>query len=227
MMGGMLVKGLNSWPAHQFSIGTEGDLLYYIFPRANGLARLYLGHDIAQKGRFTGPDRQAEFLAAYGLRCIPRSEMFYSAHSAGPCTFYPMNDGWTDQEPYAPGVVLIGDAAGWSDPIIGQGLAIALRDVRMVTDVLRSEPNWPPAAFAGYRNERAERMRRLRVIAALTTDLAATFSPAGASRRRAYNAAWQTDPLLGGARLAPLVGPDKVPAGSFSQAAVDRIRTLS
>jgi flavin-dependent dehydrogenase len=40
MMGGMLVKGLDAWPAHQFSIGTEGDLLYYIFPRANGLARL-------------------------------------------------------------------------------------------------------------------------------------------------------------------------------------------
>ena len=32
----------------------------------------------------------------------------------------------------APGVVLIGDAAGWNDPIIGQGLSIALRDVRMV-----------------------------------------------------------------------------------------------
>jgi len=110
MMGGMLVKGLDAWPAHQFSIGTEGDLLYYIFPRANGLARLYLGHDIAQKGRFTGPDRQAEFLAAYGFRCIPGSEMFYSAHSAGPCAFYPMNDGWIEQQPYEPGVVLIGDA---------------------------------------------------------------------------------------------------------------------
>jgi hypothetical protein len=38
---------------------------------------------------------------------------------------------------------------------------------------------------------------------------------------------WQTDPLLGGARLAPLMGPDNVPAGSFSQAAVDRILALA
>ncbi len=227
MIGGMLIKGLDAWPAHQFSLGTEGDLLYFIFPRANGLARLYLGHDIAQKGRFTGPDRHAEFLAAYGFRCIPGSEMFYSAHSAGPCAFYPMNDSWTEQLPCAPGVVLIGDAAGWNDPIIGQGLAIALRDVRIVTDVLRSGPDWSAAAFAGYGEERRERMRRLRVAASLTTDLATTFTPAGVARRRAYNAAWQTDPLLGGARLAPLVGPDNVPAGSFSQTAVDRILALA
>ncbi|MDT7712750.1 MAG: hypothetical protein QOG46_1439 [Pseudonocardiales bacterium] len=226
MMGGMLIKGLDAWPAHQFSVGTEGDLFYYILPRAHGLARLYLGHDIAQKGRFTGPDRQAEFLAAYGFRCIPGSEMFYSAHSAGPCAFYPMTDSWTDQQPYAPGVVLIGDAAGWNDPIIGQGLAIALRDVRIVTDVLRSGPDWSAAAFAGYGEERGERMRRLRVAAAVTTDLRTTFTPAGASRRRAYNAAWQTDPLLGGVRLVQLMGPDNVPAGAFSQHAIDRILAL-
>jgi 2-polyprenyl-6-methoxyphenol hydroxylase-like FAD-dependent oxidoreductase len=57
MIGGMLIKGLHAWPAHQFSRGTEGDLLYFVFPRTNGLARLYLGYDIAQKARFTGPDR--------------------------------------------------------------------------------------------------------------------------------------------------------------------------
>ncbi|HEX4103270.1 MAG TPA: FAD-dependent oxidoreductase [Pseudonocardiaceae bacterium] len=226
MIGGMLIDGLHAWPAHQFSLGTEGDLLYYVFPRANGLARLYLGHDIAQKGRFTGPDREAEFLAACGFRCIPGSEMFRAANPAGPCAFYPMNDTWTEQ-PYAPGVVLIGDAAGWNDPIIGQGLSIALRDVRMVTDVLRAGSDWSAPAFTGYGEERRERMRRLRVAAQLSTDLATTFTPAGAARRRVYNAVWQTDPVLGGPRLAQLVGPDNLPAASFSQVAVDRILALA
>lgn len=32
---GMLVDGLDAWPARS---GTEGDLLYYVFPRANGRA---------------------------------------------------------------------------------------------------------------------------------------------------------------------------------------------
>jgi 2-polyprenyl-6-methoxyphenol hydroxylase-like FAD-dependent oxidoreductase len=226
MAGGMLVDGLHAWPAHQLSFGTEGDLFFLICPRANGRARLYLLHDIAQKGRFAGPDRQTEFLAAYGFRCIPDSEIFHAVRPAGPCAFYPMNDSWIDQ-PYAPGVVLIGDAAGWNDPIIGQGLAISMRDVRIVTDVLRAGPDWSAAAFAGYGEERRERMRRLRVAAQVITDIAATFTPAGAARRRAYNAVWRTDPVLGGPRLTPLVGPDNVPAESFSQPTVDRILALA
>jgi 2-polyprenyl-6-methoxyphenol hydroxylase-like FAD-dependent oxidoreductase len=226
MSGGMLVDGLHTWPAHQLSLGTEDDLHYLVFPRANGRVRLYLLHDIAQQGRFAGPDRQARFLAAYRFRCIPGSEMFRAARPAGPCAFYPMNDSWTDQ-PYAPGVVLIGDAAGWNDPITGQGLSIALRDVRIVTDILRTNPDWSMAAFAGYGEERWERMRRLRVAAQVRTDLVATFTPAGAARRRAYNAVWQTDPVLGGIQLAGLLGPDNVPVASFSQPTVDRILALA
>ncbi len=171
---------------------------------------MYLLHDIAQRGRFAGADRDADFLAAFGFRCIPGSEMFASARPAGPCAFYPMNDSWTD-EPCAPGAVLIGDAAGWNDPIIGQGLSISLRDVRIVTDILRAGPDWSAAAMAGYGRERRERMRRLRVAAEVMTDLAATFTPAGVARRRAYNAVWQTDPVLGGPRLTPQLGPDNVP----------------
>ncbi|MGB7795523.1 MAG: FAD-dependent monooxygenase [Pseudonocardiaceae bacterium] len=226
MLGGMLVDDLHAWPANQFSVGTEGDLLYFVFPRANGRARLYLLHDIAQKGRFTGPDRQTEFLATYGFRCIPGSEMFRAARPAGPCVFYPMNDTWTDQ-PYAPGVVLIGDAAGWNDPIIGQGLSIAIRDVGIVTDILRTESDWSESAFAGYGEERRERMRRLRITAQVRTDLVATFTPAGAARRQAYNTIWPTDPVLGGPHLTMLLGPDNVPAESFSQPTIDQILALA
>ena len=226
MCGGMLVDGLHGWPANQISVGTEGDMLYSVFPRANGRARLYLSHDIAQKGRFAGPDRQAKFLATFGFRCIPGSEMFGAARPAGPCAFYPTNDSWTDQ-PYAPGVVLVGDAAGWNDPIIGQGLSIAMRDVRIVTDILRAELDWSEAAFAGYGRERRERMRRLRIAARVRTDLAATFTPAGAARRRAYNAVWRTDPVLGGPQLTVLLGPDNVPTASFSQRTIDRILALA
>jgi 2-polyprenyl-6-methoxyphenol hydroxylase-like FAD-dependent oxidoreductase len=226
MCGGMLVDDLYAWPAAQLSEGTEGDLHYYVLPRANGRARLYLLHDIAQKGRFAGPDRHAKFLTAFGFHCIPGSEMFGAARPVRPSAFYPMNDSWTDQ-PYAPGVVLIGDAAGWNDPIIGQGLSIALRDVRIVTDILRGGSDWSTAAFVRYGEERRERMRRLRVTARIKTDLVATFTPAGAARRRAYNAIWQTDPVLAAPQVAPLVGPDNVPTELFSQPTIDRILALA
>jgi 2-polyprenyl-6-methoxyphenol hydroxylase-like FAD-dependent oxidoreductase len=225
MGGGMLVDGLHDWPADQLSIGTEGDLYYLVFPRAGGRVRLYLLHDMAQRGRFGGPDRQREFLDAYRFDCIPGSEMFAAARPAGPCAFYPMNDSWTDR-PHVPGAVLVGDAAGWNDPIIGQGLSISLRDVRIVADLLRSAPDWSDPLFAPYAEERAERMRRLRLSAAVVTDLVATFTPQGRARRTAYNAVFRTDPVLGGPRLISQVGPDVLPAEAFTQQNVERILAL-
>jgi 2-polyprenyl-6-methoxyphenol hydroxylase-like FAD-dependent oxidoreductase len=225
LLGGMLVDGLEAWPTDQMSLGTEGDLFYYVFPRANGRARLYLLHDVAQRGRFAGPDRDTAFLDAFRFRCLPDADVFRAARPAGPCAFYPMNDTWT-AGPYAPGVVLIGDAAGWNDPIIGQGLSIALRDVRLVAEIVRAGPDRSVEAFAPYVQERRERMRRLRIAAEVQTALAATFTPAGAARRKAFNAAFRTDPVLGGPRMAPQLGPDNVPAEAFGPDNVARILAM-
>jgi 2-polyprenyl-6-methoxyphenol hydroxylase-like FAD-dependent oxidoreductase len=225
MLGGMLVDGLDGWPADQMALGTEGDVYYLVFPRSHGRARLYLLHDLAQRGRFAGPNREARFLDAFALRCLPDADVFRSARPAGPCAFYPMTDTWTDG-PCAPGVVLIGDAAGWNDPIIGQGLSIALRDVRLVADVVRAGPERSVAAFTSYVQERRERMRRLRIAAEVRTALVATFTPAGAARRMAFNAVFRADPVLGGPRLAPLLGPDNVPAEAFGPENVARILAM-
>lgn len=225
MGGGMLVDGLDAWPADQASLGTEGDLYHLVFPRAHGRARLYLLHDVAQRGRFAGPDRQSTFLDAFRLRCLPDTDVFRAARPAGPCAFYPMNDTWTDT-PCAPGVVLVGDAAGWNDPIIGQGLSIALRDVRMVADVVRAGPDHSVAAFTPYVQERRERMRRLRIAAQTQTALVATFTPAGAARRKAFYAAFRTDPVLGGPRLAAQLGPEKVAAEAFEPENIARILAM-
>jgi 2-polyprenyl-6-methoxyphenol hydroxylase-like FAD-dependent oxidoreductase len=219
--GGLLVEDLDEWPGHVTSIGTEGDLLYFVFPRAGARARLYLLHDAAQKGRFAGPDRQARFLEAFQFRCIPNSEMFGRATPSDVCAFYPMNDAWTGC-PVVPGAALIGDAAGWTDPVIGQGLSIALRDARMVWDVLRAGTEWTPAAFEPYVREREVRMARLMVSAN-----SMTFTPQGAERRKAYARAWPADPVLAGSRLATFKGPFAVPEESFDPEVIARIFALS
>jgi 2-polyprenyl-6-methoxyphenol hydroxylase-like FAD-dependent oxidoreductase len=64
---------------------------------------------------------------------------------------------------------LIGDAAGYSDPIIGQGLTLAIHDARLVGDALLGGPHWGHEAFGPYATERAERMRRLRATAEAAT----------------------------------------------------------
>jgi hypothetical protein len=79
------------------------------------------------------------------------------------------------------------------------------------------------AGFAPYVQERRERMRRLRIAASVATDLMATFTPAGAARRKAYNAVWRDDPVLGGVRIVPQLGPENVPAEAFSPQTVARI----
>ena len=222
LLGGMLVDGLEAWPADQMSLGTEGDVFYFVFPRANGRARLYLLHDVAQRGRFAGPDRHDAFLDAFRFRCLPDADIFRAARPAGPCAFYPMNDTWTDG-PCAPGVVLIGDAAGWNDPITGQGLSITLRDVRVVSDLLRADDDWSEATLEPYVEERRERMRRLRFGAQVQSALYNEFGAAAQARRTRTFARFEEDPTLMMPLVAGLVGPEAVPEDAFTEATRERI----
>jgi 2-polyprenyl-6-methoxyphenol hydroxylase-like FAD-dependent oxidoreductase len=106
---------------------------------------------------------------------LPCGEALADARPAGPCHGYPNADSWID-EPVAPGVVLLGDAAGHNDPTIGQGLSITLRDVRLVSEVLLGGGDWSVSAFSPYVEERRERMRRLRFAGRLVSALNAEFT---------------------------------------------------
>ena len=60
-----------------------------------------------------------------------------------------MNDSWCDKICLeCEGVILIGDAAGWNDPIIGQGLAISMRDARLVSQILENRSDSSPLTFS-------------------------------------------------------------------------------
>jgi 2-polyprenyl-6-methoxyphenol hydroxylase-like FAD-dependent oxidoreductase len=225
MGGGMLVADVEDWPVEQWSIGTVGDVYYIVVPRRGGLARLYLLYDVAQKGRFTGPERQHELLETFRLDCLPGGAVIADGTPAGPCSFHPMNDAWCER-PLADGVVLVGDAAGWNDPINGQGLAIALRDARLVGEVLTAGPDWSPPAFGGYVEERTERMRRLRMAALVATEIRATFTPEAVKRRRVF----YEKSIVDGSLLAPfaatLMGPEVFGPETFSDENLDRILAL-
>jgi 2-polyprenyl-6-methoxyphenol hydroxylase-like FAD-dependent oxidoreductase len=80
-------------------------------------------------------------------------------------------------DPVDEGLVLIGDAAGWIDPLIGQGLAMAMRDTRSIAEVLLEESDWDPAAFASYADERRQRLAILALNARVHQHLDVDFSP--------------------------------------------------
>jgi 2-polyprenyl-6-methoxyphenol hydroxylase-like FAD-dependent oxidoreductase len=145
-----------------------------------------------------------------------------NADPVGPCSYYRGSDSWLDHVAEE-GVVLVGDAAGWSDPIIGEGLSVALRDARTVSDVLLASDDWSVAAFEGYATERAERMRRLRVVSDVTTEIRCTFTPEGSARRATFGGQIMSDPLLLGLMLSGLIGPETGPEESFTEENVERI----
>ena len=120
LMAGLLVENVKDWPEQDITIGTEGDLVFFVLPQRAGRVRLYLLWSHDQPRRFAGPAGPRSFLDSYRFACIPRSDSIVQSRPAGPCATYPVHDTWTDQ-PMTDGLALIGDAAGYSDPHIGPG----------------------------------------------------------------------------------------------------------
>ena len=222
LFAGLLVEGAHAWPDSLQVTGVETDAHFLVFPQGGGRARLYLGYALDQHKRLTGPDAAQRFLEAFHLRCLPEAEALANARPAGPCHSYGNEDSWTDA-PVADGVVLIGDAAGHNDPIIGQGLSITMRDVRIVSDILLSSADWSPAAFVPYTEERRERMRRLRFVAALDSSLESEFGPEPTARRERVREMQAKDPMLGLWFLAAFAGPDSLPSEAFDASVRERL----
>jgi 2-polyprenyl-6-methoxyphenol hydroxylase-like FAD-dependent oxidoreductase len=222
LMAGMLVENLQGWPEKQISIGTEDDLVFFIVPQAAGRARLYLLWSCDRPRRFAGPAGPRTFLDSFRFACVPESEGIVESRPAGPCATYPMRDTWTDS-PITEGLALIGDAAGYSDPHIGQGLSVALRDVRVLSELLIASEDWSPAALRPYAEERAERLRRLRFCNAMATTLRGEFGIEARARRRRARELMQAEPELGLWRRATLAGPESVPASAFDRGIYERI----
>jgi 2-polyprenyl-6-methoxyphenol hydroxylase-like FAD-dependent oxidoreductase len=212
---GMLVEGADDWPVDVQSMGTEGDVQYFVFPQAPGKLRLYLSFPIEQKSRLAGKDGGRKFLDAFRLSTVPNSECIANAKIAGPCHTIPNQSTWTDV-PVAPGVVLLGDAAGYNDPIIGQGLSISMRDIRVVSELLLGSEDWEQPLLQPYVEERAERMRRLRVAASMDSVVHAEFGPEATARKLRILA----NPMLAMARGATMVGPEMLPAEAFTDEAM-------
>ena len=123
-IAGLLIEGLDGVPEQDVLAG-EADCFFVLFHQGGGRARAYVCPGVSGQHRFSGPTGTEKFLEACAIECYPSSAEVAAARPIGPCATYPGDDTWT-AEPYADGVVLIADAAGHNDPIIGQGLSIAM-----------------------------------------------------------------------------------------------------
>jgi 2-polyprenyl-6-methoxyphenol hydroxylase-like FAD-dependent oxidoreductase len=217
VIAGLLVEGASRWPDDQYSIGVEGDLQFYVFPQGGGRVRLYTCHANDQAARWAGRAGPQRFLQAFArLQAIPAALGLGDGTAAGPCATFGGEQTWCE-EPYADGVVLLGDAGGYDDPVDGQGLSLALRDVRQLSELLLATSGWTVAALRPYGQQRAERLRRMRRVSLTFAALMTTFTADGRARRNRFRAASGAagDDIrlaLGAIHL----GPDRLPIDAFS-----------
>ena len=219
VVAGLLVKDAPDWPQDTFALGSEGDRMFFVFPQGDDRVRLYLCSAPNQRDRFAGPEGTTRFLQNFQLKCMPLGAHLAGATPIGPCATHGGEDTWTD-EPYAEGVVLIGDAAGYNGPIIGQGLSLALRDAELVSQALLQNKEWAPSVFEGYAADRAERLRRVRFTASIHSDLFCNFTPEGVQRRGGFlgRVASGDDPTLLWQIVEPIIGPYNLPEQAFDEA---------
>jgi menaquinone-9 beta-reductase len=210
LLCGLLVDGAEEWPQDHMSIGTEGELVFYVFPQGAGRVRLYAAYSEGQRGRFSGPGNAQRLLDAFRFESVPGSAHLAGARAIGPCHGYPGGDTWI-AKPGADGVVLI-----------GEGVTIAMRDARHVLEAL-ANGGWSSAAFDAYAEERAERLRRLRFVAQLFRELRGDFTPAGRARRQRVREKAAADPSVMRPILASQLGPFSVPPETFTASARDRL----
>jgi 2-polyprenyl-6-methoxyphenol hydroxylase-like FAD-dependent oxidoreductase len=222
-IAGLLVEGLDGVPDDHDVVAGEGDVFFLVFHQGAGRARVYLCTGSSGQHRFAGRTGTEQFLAACSVSCYPWSEQVMAATPAGPCATYAGDDTWTDT-PFADGVVLIGDAAGHNDPIIGQGLSIALRDARVVRDLILDGAR-QSAAFVPYGEERAPRMERVRFIA----DVLAVAQAEDADNRSARRAMLAEkmaamDPEIFPLLISAFAGPETIPQEALDPGILERLR---
>lgn len=206
-------------------LGVEPPFAMFAFVQGEGRARVYLSPPPDEVQRYAGPDGPQRFIDDMALSFFPFRDALLGARAAGPCATYPGDDTWTDR-PFVDGVVLLGDAAGHNNPLIGQGLSLAMRDVRSVSEILLAQERWDPSVFEEYGRARNERMRRVRFAANYLALLMWDFSEQGEQRRRAFGRVAREDLSFIFPVLVNYTGPDDAPPDLYEPSVMDKLAAL-
>jgi len=208
LIAGMLVEDVPGLDSARDVMARESDLLFFSFPQAGGRARLYLCFPTGQRRRFAGSRGPAEFVLATKLGCLSGVADWHAGKPAGPCATFPGEDSRA-LHPRAEGVVLIGDAAGYENPLQGQGLSMALRDAQDVSEALLSES--PADGLAGYADARAARQRLANLGVALEAWANDGFSTQDPEERAARYEHIRRDEVLSAIEVSFATGFDDLP----------------
>ncbi|MCG8672784.1 MAG: FAD-dependent monooxygenase, partial [Pseudomonadales bacterium] len=180
--GGVLMDDVKAPEDTMYSrFAPDEGLMSWIFPQGNGRVRTYIGyHADTDFERLNGERDIGRFIETAEKLGVP-SECFANAKVAGPLATFDATDNWVEH-PYRDGIALIGDAASTSDPTWGQGMSLALRDVRVLYDKLSADEDWNAAGHA-YAEEHDRGYTAIRTVDSWYTDILLDIGPEAEARR--------------------------------------------
>lgn len=183
MLSGMWLTNLSrdldssvAYVANNLSTGA----IVGLFPQRGDRARAYFGFHPNGCTRLQGEADFPRFLAqchATAAGAIP----FGNPKPDGPLASFECADVWVDH-PYRQGVALVGDAASSNDPSWGQGLALAFRDARVLSDELLGSDDWDAAGHR-YAERHDQHYRAVRTVSGWFYDLFQRPGPEADARR--------------------------------------------
>jgi 2-polyprenyl-6-methoxyphenol hydroxylase-like FAD-dependent oxidoreductase len=156
----------------------------YFFPQQGNRVRAYCALPLASGRRLQGTSDVADFVHEC-IRSGAPAAAYADAKAIGPLATFESTANWADL-PYAEGIALVGDTAGTSDPVWGQGLSLTLRDARVLSDRLLSSDDWDAAGQA-YARDHQNYFGTIHNVENWSTDLfVRTGKDADAARERAF-----------------------------------------
>jgi menaquinone-9 beta-reductase len=191
-LAGVRLAGVTADPSFgYFIIREDQGSLASLFPQADGFARAYVFHQGRTQGSYSGADGFGRFIDDLVAAGVPRAVVAH-ATPAGPLASFLAADSWVEH-PANDGVVLVGDAAGISDPTWGMGIALALADARCLAGHLARTADWCRAAD-DYARERTGYFSRVITAERWQTELQFEMSSEAVARRHHALRLWRDDP---------------------------------
>ena len=174
-----------------------------LFPLGGGKVRAYLCYPTARGNQLSGAkdiQRFSELSVETGAPAI----YYQDAVPAGPLASFSTASIWVES-PFKDNVVLVGDAAGATDPTWGQGLSLTVRDVRVLRDNLLRFEDWNEAGQA-YAQEHDKYFNVMNTVQSWIERLLIMTGSEAEARRAQAMPLWREDPSRRGDTFAS--GPD-------------------